>query len=226
MAPQHNSGILSARRKIMRKLLLAAFIIACTAPFTFAQTASDDYNKVDVGVLFSHNRVDTGFDDPSQNFFNDREGFNGVNAFVKGNVSRYVGLVGDYSFHRKSFSDTFGTTNINVDVDLHTLMGGVELKDNSRETKVKPFGRLLAGFQNARANSDVSDVVCIQVVGAPCPSDLNGSENGFSAAVGGGVDFRVSPRVDIRAIQFDYNPTRFSSETRHNFRVGVGVIFR
>ena len=195
----------------MRKLLMAAFIIACTAPFTFAQT--DDYNKVDVGVLFSHNRVDTGFDDPSQNFITEREGFNGVNAFVKGNVSRYVGLVGDYSFHRKNFNESFGTTTVDVDVDLHTLMGGVEFKDNGKETKVKPFGRVLAGFQHARAN--VSGV-----------TGFNESDNGFSAAIGGGVDFRVSPRVDIRAVQFDYNPTRFGGETTHNFRVGVGIIFR
>ncbi|HVF45384.1 MAG TPA: outer membrane beta-barrel protein [Pyrinomonadaceae bacterium] len=198
----------------MRKLLMAAFIIACTAPFTFAQTASDDYNKVDVGVLFSHNRVDTGFDDPSQNFIDDREGFNGVNAFVKGNVSRHVGLVGDYSFHRKSFNETVGTTTVGADVDLHTLMGGVELKDNSTETKVKPFGRLLAGFQHARANFNGLTGVADE------------SDNGFSAAVGGGIDFRVSPRVDIRAIQLEYNPTRFGGETTHNFRIGVGIIFR
>jgi opacity protein-like surface antigen len=191
---------------------MAAFIIACAAPFTFAQTA-DDYNTVDVGVLFSHNRVVTGFDDPSQNFVTEREGFNGVNAFVKGNVSRYVGLVGDYSFHRKNFSDTVGATTVGVDVDLHTLMGGVELKDNSKETKVKPFGRVLAGFQHARAN--VSGV-----------TGFDESDNGFSAAIGGGVDFCVSPRVDIRAVQFDYNPTRFGGETTHNFRVGVGIIFR
>ena len=210
----------------MRKLLMAAFIIACAAPFTFAQTASGDYNKLDVGVLFSHNRVDTGFDDPSQNFIKDREGFNGVEGFVKGNLSRYVGVVGDYSFHRKSFNDTFGSTNIGVDVDLHTLMGGVELKDNSPETKVKPFARGLVGFQHARANSNVSDVVCIQVIGVPCPADFNESDNGFSAAVGGGVDFRVSPRVDIRAVQLDYNPTRLGGETQHNFRVGFGVVFR
>ena len=196
----------------MRKLLMAAFIIACTAPFTFAQTSSDDNHKADVGVLFSHNRVDTGFDDPSQNFITDREGFNGVNAFVKGNVSRYVGLVGDYSFHRKSFDDFVGTTGVSVDVDLHTLMGGVELKDNTKETKVKPFGRVLAGFQHVRAN--VNGV-----------TGFDESDNGFSAAVGGGVDFRVSPRVDIRAVQLEYNPTRFGGETQHNFRVGVGVIF-
>lgn len=196
----------------MRKFLMAAFIIACTAPFTFAQTTSD-YNKVDVGVLFSHNRVDTGFDDPSQNFITEREGFNGVNLFAKGNVSRYVGLVGDYSFHRKSFNDAVGATNVSVDVDLHTLMGGVEFKDNSTETKVKPFGRLLAGFQHARA--DVNGV-----------NGFDETDTGFSGAIGGGVDFRVSPRVDIRAIQFDYNPTRFEGQTQHNFRIGVGVIFR
>ena len=198
---------------MMRKLLMAAFIIACTAPFTFAQTASDDNHKVDIGVLFSHNRVDTGFDDPSQNFITDREGFNGVNAFVKGNVSRYVGLVGDYSFHRKSFNAaTVGGTTFGTDVDLHTLMGGVEFKDNSKETKVKPFGRVLAGFQHARAN--VSGV-----------TGFDESDNGFSAAVGGGVDFRVSPRVDIRAVQLEYTPTRFGGETTHNFRIGVGIIF-
>jgi opacity protein-like surface antigen len=192
---------------------MAAFIIACAAPFTFAQTSSsDDYHKLDVGVLFSHNRVDTGFDDPNQNFINDREGFNGVNAFVKGNVSRYVGLVGDYSFHRKSFDITDGTTTLSTDVDLHTLMGGVEIKDNSTETKVKPFARALAGFQHARANFNGV-------------SGFDTSDNGFSAAIGGGVDFRVSPRVDIRAVQLEYNPTRFSGETSHNFRIGVGVIF-
>lgn len=210
----------------MRKLLMAAFIIACTAPFTFAQTASGDINKVDVGVLFSHNRVDTGFDDPSQNFIEEREGFNGVNAFVKGNVHRYVGLVGDYSFHRKSFNENVAGTNLGVDIDLHTLMGGVELKDNNKETKVKPFGRVLAGFQHVRAKTNISDTVCVQAIGVPCSDAFNDSENGFSAAIGGGVDFRVSPRVDIRAVQFEYNPTRFSGETTHNFRIGVGIIFR
>jgi opacity protein-like surface antigen len=192
---------------------MAALLIACAAPFTFAQTTGGDYNKVDVGVLYSNNRVDTGIDDPSQNFITQREGFHGIEGFVKGNVSRYVGLVGDYSFHRKTFSDTVGTTPVSVDTDLHTLMGGAEFKDNSTETKVKPFARVLAGIQHIRAN--VSGF-----------SGLDESDTGFSAALGGGVDFRVSPRVDIRAIQFDYNPTRFNGETSHNFRIGVGVIFR
>lgn len=198
----------------MRKLFMAAILIACTAPFTFAQTTGD-INKVDVGILFSHNRVDTGFDDPSQNFISQREGFNGIEGFVKGNVSRYAGIVGDYSFHRKSFDESFGTTTVNADVDLHTLMGGVEIKDNNKETKVKPFARGLIGFQHARSSTSGTGFTTI-----------TDSETGFSAAIGGGVDFRVSPRVDIRAIQFDYNPTHLDGETQHNYRFGFGIIFR
>jgi hypothetical protein len=195
---------------------MAALFIACTAPFTFAQTSGgDNNNKYDFYVGYSHNRVDTGFDDPSQNFISEREGFNGVEAFAKGNVSRYVGLVGDYSFHRKSFNDTVGTATFNVDTDLHTLMGGAEFKDNNKETKVKPFARVLAGFQHARDNVSVTGL-----------SDTNDSQTGFSGVIGGGLDFRVSPRVDFRAIQFDYNPTRLGGEMQHNFRIGVGLIFR
>jgi len=199
----------------MRKLFMAAILVACTAPFTFAQTSGDDYNKVDVFVGYSHNRVDTGVSDPDDDFLSQREGFNGVNASVTGNVSRYFGLKGDYSFHRKSFNESFGATSFDIDTDLHQLFGGVQFKDNAKETKVKPFAHVMAGIANARFSA--------RGTGLPDTSD---SETGFAGIVGGGIDFRVSPRVDIRAIQFDYNPTRLSGETQHNFRIGIGVVFR
>ena len=200
----------------MRKLLMAAFIIACTAPFTFAQTG-DDYNKYDVGVLYSHNRVDTGFDDPTTtNFLSEREGFHGVEAFVKGNISRYFGLRGDYSFNRKSFTLGGGTaaTTFDVDANIHQFLGGVEFKDNAKETKVKPFGHVLAGV--AHSTADVNNTAV----------SFNDSSNDFAAAVGGGVDFKLNDRLDLRAIQFDWNPVRSEGETSHNFRIGIGLIFR
>ena len=198
----------------MCKFLMAALLTACAAPFTFAQTG-DDYNKYDIGVLYSHNRVDTGFDAPDQNFIEQREGFHGVEAFVKGNISRYAGLKGSYSFHRKGFEipGPAAATTFDVDVNLHQFLGGVELKDNARETKVKPFAHVLAGVANARAD----------VEGLP---DSGDSETGFAGVLGGGVDFRLGDRVDLRAIQFDWNPVRSGGETSHNFRFGVGIIFR
>ncbi|PYS79261.1 MAG: hypothetical protein DMF66_03440, partial [Acidobacteria bacterium] len=61
----------------MRKLFFAALVIACAAPLASAQTAGGDYNKYDIYAGFSHNRVDVGFNDPNQNFLQNREGFNG-----------------------------------------------------------------------------------------------------------------------------------------------------
>jgi hypothetical protein len=199
----------------MRKLFMAALFIACTSSFAFAQTG-DDYNKYDVGVLYSHNRQDIGVEAPNQNFLEEREGFHGFEAFVKGNVSRYVGLKGSYSFNRKSFDIVGNTaaTTFDVDANLHQFLGGVEFKDNARETSVKPFAHVLAGVGHARA--DVSNNTV----------SFDESETGFAAAIGGGVDFRLSDRVDLRAVQFDYNPTRDNGQTSHNFRVGIGLIFR
>jgi hypothetical protein len=141
---------------------MAALLIASTAPFAFAQTG-DDYNKYDVGVLYSHNRQDTGFDDPNQNFISEREGFHGIEVFVKGNVSRYVGLKGSYSFNSKSFDITNGAGGAAFDVDakLHQFLGGVEFKDNARETKVKPFAHVMAGVAHARA--DVTNPVSMRL---------------------------------------------------------------
>ena len=192
----------------MRKLLFSVIILACAASFSYAQ--SDDYNKVDVYAGFSHARVDFG---------GDYEGFNGVEGAVTGNISRYVGLKGDYAFHRKSFNFIPG---VDIDARTHTLVGGVQFKDNSKETKLKPFAHLMAGFTHAKA--DVDPVACIAVIGQPCP--FSQSDSGFAGVIGGGVDIKISPRVDFRAIQLDYNPTRLGGETQHNFRVGIGIVFR
>ena len=179
----------------MRKLLFSMIIMACAASFSFAQ--SDDYNKVDIYAGYSHARVDFG---------GDFEGFNGVEGAVTGNFSRYLGVKGDYAFHYKKFD---APAPFEVNAKTHTLVGGLQLKDNSKETKVKPFGHLMAGFTAARVSGFVSD-----------------SETGFAGIIGGGVDIKISPRVDFRAIQFDYNPTRLGGETQHNFRVGIGLVFR
>ena len=192
----------------MRKLLFSVIILACAASFSYAQ--SDDYNKVDIYAGFSHARVDFG---------GDYEGFNGVEGAVTGNISRYVGLKGDYAFHRKSFNFIPG---VDIDARTHTLVGGVQFKDNSKETKLKPFAHLMAGFTHAKA--DVDPVACIAVIGQPCP--FSQSDSGFAGVIGGGVDIKISPRVDFRAIQLDYNPTRLGGETQHNFRVGIGLVFR
>lgn len=192
----------------MRKLIFATIMIACAASFSFAQSG-DDYNKYDIYAGFSHGRVDFGG--------GDYEGFNGAEGAITRNISRYVGLKGDYAFHFKSFD----TSGFDIDAQTHTLVGGVQFKDNAKDTKVKPFAHFMAGIANARVQ--FGPVVCIT---SPCPSVINESETGFAGVIGGGLDVRLSKRVDLRVVQFDYNPTRLDGETQHNFRVGFGIVFR
>jgi opacity protein-like surface antigen len=210
----------------MRKVFLTLLFVALCAVPSFAQ---DDYDKFKFFAGYSHNRVDTGVDndDPElDDFIDEREGFNGFNASIQGNVSRYVGLKFDYSFHRRSFDDGLGN---NVDARLHNFLGGVQIQDNSRGGgRVRPFAHALVGA--ARLNFDLSEFD---------DEFVDFGETGFAAALGGGVDVRVNNRVSVRAIQFDWNPTRFdfnnfgngngvtgdNSQTLHNFRIGVGIVF-
>lgn len=196
----------------MRKLAFFFFLIAVCAPVALAQ--NDDYNKLDVFVGFSHLRADTGISDDDLDVFDQTEGLHGVNASVAGNFTRYLGAKGDYSFHTKSFDFVDGTDTFSTDVNVHNLVGGLQIKDNAKETKVRPFAHLMAGIAHLKFTANG--------LGA----GFSESETGFSGIVGGGIDVRVNNRVDIRAIQFDYNPTRLGGETQHNFRIGVGIVFR
>jgi hypothetical protein len=225
-----------------RAARVVLFVFLC-ASSTFAQ-GTGDYKRFEFFAGFSHNRVDTGVGDDDAEFgdlIDERTGFNGFNASVTGNVSRYVGLKFDVSGHYNSERVRGVVTppcrnavppclvpdrlvDFELRSSLYNFLGGVQFKDNAREGRVKPFAHLLVGAAHARF--DVDEEACAQAVGFPCPSDLEDSETGLAGAFGGGLDVRLSDRVDFRAIQLDYNPTRINDGTQHNFRIGIGIVFR
>lgn len=220
-----------------RSVLLLASIVVGLIWASAAMAQGSDYKRFEFFVGYSHNRVDVGpvedfdpgddieFDD----IFDEREGFNGFNASVVGNFSRYVGAKFDYSYHQKSFG--FGPDNTTV--RLHNILGGIQIKDNADEGTFKPFAHALVGV--GRTSADLSEF----------DNDLEDfGDTGFAAAIGGGIDLRVSPRIDVRVIQVDYNPMRFDfsdfgtvgvpgtptftgneKRTLHNFRIGIGIVF-
>jgi opacity protein-like surface antigen len=202
-----------------------------------AMGQATDYRRFEFFVGYSHNRVDVGpvedFDPDDDvefsDIFDEREGFNGVNASVVGNFSRYLGAKFDYSFHQKSFE--FGADETSI--RLHNILGGIQIKDNSPEGTFKPFGHALVGVGITSADLSEFDNRL---------SDFD--DAGFAAAIGGGIDVRLSDRVDVRVIQVDYNPMRFDftdfgtvglpgtptfrgndKRTLHNFRIGIGIVF-
>lgn len=220
-----------------KALLLILLLILCAAP---ALAQGNDYNKYEFYVGYSHNRVDVGAvedigdDDPDfddlNDIFNERQGFHGFNASATANLNRYVGLKFDYSYHQKSIGNEVDNTTAR----LHNFVGGIQIKDNSRATRIKPFAHALFGF--ARYALDLTEL----------DDDIADFDDaGFSAVIGGGLDIRVHPRVDLRVIQFDWNPVRFDfrdfggpvggsitptptgdfTRTLHNFRIGFGAAF-
>lgn len=220
----------------MKNLFLVFCIVTLSSVFTFAQS-TDDIHKGEFSASFSNNQVDTGLSDDNddlRDFFKDREGFNGVELSGVGNLSRYVGLKGDFSAHFKNFEfdvpnvGTTPSTRFKVDASLYNFLGGVQVKDNRKEgSRLRPFGHALVGVAHQRTKLDTSfftSAFC-QQPGVDCREDFSESQTGFAAAIGGGLDIKATDRFSVRAFQVDYNPTRLGGSVQNNFRFGVGVVF-
>jgi Outer membrane protein beta-barrel domain len=205
-----------------RVLLLALAVLS------FSSLASaQDYKRWEVFAGYSHNRVDTGIGDDGPalaDIVDEREGFHGFNTSVTGNVKRYLGLKFDFAGHFKE-KDFPSFPGDHVKSRVFNFLGGVQLKDNGTDATFKPFAYALAGGAHVRNEIDFRALCLPPPGGSPSSCIFTESDTGFAAALGGGIDIRASNRVDIRVIQFDYNPTRVFDSTQHNFRIGVGVVF-
>lgn len=208
----------------MRRALFVALAILASSSIAAAQS---DYKKFEVFAGYSHNRVDTGIGDSDpdlDDIVDEREGFHGFNTSITGNVTRYLGLKFDFAGHFKERDIPFPlSSNLNLDSRVFNFLGGVQVKDNSTDATFKPFAHALVGAAHVR-NKVTFSGGCIAIVPSPCPN-FTDSETGLAGAFGGGIDIRASNKIDIRVVQFDYNPTRVFDSTQHNFRIGVGIVF-
>jgi hypothetical protein len=221
---------------MLRKLSMFTLTLVVCSLTSLAQTIGD-FKKIEVFAGYSNNQVDTGIfneDNNLEDFLDDREGFNGFNFSVTGNLNRYVGIKGDVAGHYKNIEfvvPPFGTPSIanryELKSSIYNFLGGVQAKDNATGgSRLRPFGHAMVGLARGEQKvKDSEDIVCIQVVGAFCPSSLNQTDYGVSGVIGGGLDIKATDRIAIRAFQFDYNPTRLYTETQHNVRIGFGIVF-
>lgn len=216
----------------MKKLLAVTLLLACGLPPAFAQTrSSDDYPGFELYAGFSHNRLETVLAGSPLIRSEGRAGFNGFDLAVTRNVSRYVGVQFDFAGHYGD--ETFRPPclapcpdpppDARLNSSLYTFLGGVQIKDNARDVRFKPFARALVGAARLNRSKDPFDGLdkappCV-FGDPPC----NKSDSGFAGVLGGGLDFQINRRLDIRLIQFDYNPMRLNGTTLHNARIGFGL---
>jgi opacity protein-like surface antigen len=189
----------------MNKLFLLMGLFVFSSVLSLAQ--SSDYNKNEYYVGYSNQQVDNG----------NWETFNGFEGSYVRNFHRYVGAKADFSGAYRRHTTTSGNVTSEERRDVYNFLGGVQFKDNASEARLKPFGHVLAGVGYTR-----NRLICPSCI----IPDFKQNDTGFAAAVGGGLDIKLSEKINLRAVQVDYNPVRAFGDTNNNIRLGIGISFK
>lgn len=182
--------------------------LLCGAMLLFAGLASaQDSPKVEAFGGYSYLRVNPGFGAPGVNF-------NGGSGSLAYNFTPMLGVVADFGGYH--WSQDGGDATV-----VSYLFGP---KVALRHGPITPYAQALFGGAHGSGNFfDVCDDVRVRPQGGCIES---GSENAFSMALGGGVDWNATPHIGIRLVQAEYLMTRFFSNTQNNVRISTGVVLR
>jgi hypothetical protein len=253
--------ILTRTNQILSAMTIAIVFTGMTT--IVSGQSANDYYKVEVSGGYSHMRAEstvgtevltspfgTTTIDPCstagaaffganfQRFFCARRGFNGFDASVVYNFHKYVGVKGNLSGHFNSETFVDGATTEDSRSRIYNFLIGVQLKDNRKEGgKLRPYAHALFGAARVNLESTHSS--------PPAPPPFNsfttgGKDTSFAMKLGGGLDIRAGEHIDVRVIEFNYNPI-FGGEralsggpfptlpqiaqgrTAHNFSIGFGI---
>jgi opacity protein-like surface antigen len=139
---------------------------------------------------------------------------NGWNASITGNLTSWFGVVGDFSGHYGSPS-IFGFGVPLTDANQYSYLFGPRLSYRGSD-RFTPFGHFLVGVSRASAGTSRGFR----------GFDASLSDTALAAALGGGVDIKMTDSIAIRAVQADYLMTRFLDDRQDNLRLSFGVVFR
>jgi hypothetical protein len=120
----------------------------------------------------------------------------GFQASVAGNFHKNLGIVGDFGGQFKSVE---GTT-------AHAY-------------------EYLFGPQYAY-RTEKSTVFLHGLIGGVTVGGGGVSENGYGLGMGGGVDVKINDSIAFRVMQVDYIPSHLGGVWEHNFRLGVGIVYK
>lgn len=127
----------------------------------------------------------------------------GAGGTFAANMNNWLGLVGDLGFCKVT-----GLPSGTSSHDINYLFGPrFSYRNYGRLT---PYAQVL--FGGARATASVT--------GFPSTS-----VNSYAMTFGGGADFKLTPHLSFRAIQFEYLYTHFSGAKQNNLRIQSGLVY-
>jgi len=188
----------------MKKPLFLSSLLAICLPL--AASAQEGAPKVEIFGGYSYLRADTGA------IVIDSVSAHGFNTSLAGNITKHIGIVGEFS--RFTVSEGFTVSvlgRINVDSNVVTYLFGPRITPH--RGKVEPFVHALLG--GARENDKLTGGLVDEL-----------TENAFAFALGGGLDIKVNDNFAIRVAQVDYLGDKLGGETANNFRYSVGIVIR
>jgi len=185
----------------MKRLLTLAAFLLVLAPAAFAQ---DDYKKWEFFGGYSALGFDTLAGDTDIAAVNDvlsgRNTLRGFELSITRNVHKYWGIKGDYSLHLREDNFTRPAGSGTVDSTVQNFLGGIQIKDNATEARFKPFAHALFGVASQKVDVDSPNLSTIFGI-----TDFHANETSFAMAFGGGIDIRLNDKIDVRAVQVDWN---------------------
>jgi opacity protein-like surface antigen len=147
------------------------------------------------------------------------QNFDGWHASVAQNVNSWFGAVadfnGDYANRIVDFTPV-GGPKVRVNLQAYPVLFGPQFSYR-KLGPVSIFGHGMMGIGYARASYAGSDGAVY-------------SETHWAYAFGGGADLRISPRVAVRLVQFDWIRTHFPEnlalDYQNNWRISAGFVLR
>jgi outer membrane protein with beta-barrel domain len=187
--------------------IVAVVGFACvSAGAADAQQAPALTPQFEVSGTYSYIRANAANSDGGYNL-------NGGSASFAYNFNDRFALVADGGIYR------FGGLPSGLDSTMYTYLFGPRFTFRKlrfrKLSRLTPFTQVLLGGGRLNASA----------------SGISAGENGFSMAIGGGLDFPIRRRFSIRLIQAEYLLTRFDrvtgeSATQNDVRISAGLVFR
>jgi hypothetical protein len=202
----------------MKRLLLAALLCVLVGFVLVAQ----DVPKADVFLGYSFLRVNTASSIPAFTM-------NGGLGTLGLNINNHVGIEAEFGgYHNGNIN------NHQFDTTAFTFLFGPRLSVG-RSKRFDPYIHALFGGIRGTTSVFVAPTTGTGTTsGGSRPSV---SQANYAMAAGGGIDFRVSKLITLRALQLDYFMTRFetpnpanptgptSNKNNHDLRFAAGLMF-
>jgi opacity protein-like surface antigen len=211
----------------VRKTLGWAGAVVALSMISWAQLPGE---KPQPGPQFPRVELYGGYSYGLTDLFNSgyRTGLNGWNAGLGLNAATWLGFVaegsGYYGISKipQTVKTPFpgcppfcppGTNTFNVNTKLYNYLFGAQFPYRKWD-RLTPFGEALFGHSGFRGEARSTDGTLFARVGT-----------GLGLVGGGGVDYKISPRLALR-FKADYLQTRGFKLKQDNVRFSIGIVFR